>query len=109
MAVREFSYKGKQVSVDQDDDQRAEVKIDGRTFVFSQQGHNLPMWMCDEAYFGAPALDEVVRHLVDYWYIVTDEENTAPPIMGDHGKHEERRKARAKPKRKPARRSGQGH
>jgi hypothetical protein len=36
------------------------------------------MWMCDEAYFASPDLDETIRHIVDVWYIVTDEESKAP-------------------------------
>lgn len=85
MAVRQFSYKGKDVSVDQPDDQHAEVKIEDRTFDFTLHGGSLPMWMCEDAYFGAPELDDVIRHLVDYWYIVTDDENKAAPIDVGHG------------------------
>lgn len=106
MAVREFSYKGKDVSIDQPDDQHAEVKIDDRTFGFSLHGEPLPMWMCDEAYFGAPELDEVIRHLVDYWHVVTDDDNKPPPIDA-HGEGHGggKSKAKAKTKGKSTRRS----
>ncbi len=87
MAIREYSYKGKSVVVDQSDDQRAEVKIEDRSFTFMQHGHGLPMWTCDDAYFAAPELEQSVRHLIDYWHIVTDDEHRAPPLTESHSGH----------------------
>jgi hypothetical protein len=78
VAVREFSYKGKDVKVDQPDDQHADVTIEDRQFAFMQHGDPLAMWMCDEAYFGSPDLTEAIRHIIDYWYIVVDDEHKAP-------------------------------
>jgi hypothetical protein len=78
VAVREFSYKGKDVKIDQPDDQHADVTIDGRAFKFMQHGDPLPMWMCDEAYFASPDLTESIRHIIDYWYIVDDDDAKAP-------------------------------
>ena len=89
MAVREFSYKGKNVKVDQPDDQHADVTIGRRKFSFEQHGDPLPMWMCDESYFGSPDLDETIRHLIDYWYIVDDKDAQAPlpQGLGAHAGH----------------------
>lgn len=85
MAVREFSYKGKNVMIDQPDDQHADVTIEDRTFTFVRHGQGgLPMWMCDDAYFASPELEDAVRHLIDYWYIVTDDEHRAPPLTETH-------------------------
>jgi hypothetical protein len=105
MAVREFSYKGKKVKVDQPDDQHAEVTIDRRKFRFMQHGDPLPMWMCDEAYFASPDLEESIRHIVDYWHIVTDDEHKAPlptDLAKEHTGH-------AAPKKGGGKKSGHDH
>lgn len=81
MSVEEFTYKGKKVAVDRPDDQRAEVKIEDRTFAYMRHAQGgLPMWMCADTYFAAPELEDSIRHLIDYWHIVTDDEHRAPPV-----------------------------
>lgn len=105
MAVREFGYKGKMVSVDETDDDHADVTIEGRSFAFTRHDGALRLWRCEDAYLSSPELDKAVRHLVDYWYIVTDDENKAPPVRAENG-HRRGGRAKAKPKRKPARNSG---
>lgn len=101
MAVREFSYKGRAVTVDQPDEHHADVTIGDRGFAFTQHGDLQPMWRCDDAYFGSPELDVAIRQLVDYWHLVSDDRNRAPvagrePSGGG-------RAAKSKPKRKPSR------
>lgn len=83
MANWKMSYKGRDIGVEQSDEEHAEVTIDDRTFAFTLHDGPLRMWMCDEAYFGAPELPDVIKHLVDYWYVITDEEHKAPAVNAD--------------------------
>jgi hypothetical protein len=76
MSTQEFSYKGKKVTIDQEEE-TATVKIDRKKFNFRLHQGNLPMWKCDAAYLMFPELKDAAKHLIDYWYIVTSP-NTAP-------------------------------
>lgn len=75
--IQRLSYKGMGVVIDFKDDDHAEVKIADRTFGLTRHGGALPAWFCDEAYFMSDDVIDVVRHLIDYWYIVTSPD-TAP-------------------------------
>lgn len=83
MERTKLSYKGKDIDIEYTDDEHAKVTIEGRTFDMVLHEGNLRMWSCDESYFMAPDLIDVAKHMVDYWYIITDP-NTAPP-EGGHG------------------------
>lgn len=75
----EFSYKGVDVAIDFTDEEHehADITIEDRVFPATLHQGNLRMWACDEAYFVSPEITELAKHLIDYWYIITDP-NTAP-------------------------------
>jgi hypothetical protein len=70
-----WNYKGMALTVEYQDEDHAEATVEDRTIAMSRYGGWL--WACDDAYFTPDDLRELVRHLVDYWYIITDP-NTAP-------------------------------
>ena len=94
-----LSYKGFDITIDYKDADHADLKIADRTFAVTRHEGALPAWMCDEAYFSHPEIEQVARHLVDYWYIVTDDESRPPTRSHEHGGEE---------KEKPKKRSGGG-
>lgn len=86
-------YKGRTLVITNNADGTASVDIDGRIFTCTRHhggshgvvsgghGHEhtddatpvgMPMWMCDEAYFGAFDLIDVARHFADYGYMFDD-------------------------------------
>lgn len=79
-----LSYKGMDVVIDYKDEDHAELSIDDRKFPVMRHGGALPMWSCDHAYFMADDIDDLVHHLIDYWYIIIDPD-TAPPEGPGHG------------------------
>lgn len=100
-------YKGFEITIDYKDADHADLKIADRTFAFTRHEGPLPTWMCDEAYFGSPDLEAVARHLVDYWYLVTDEENRPHGSGHAHGgAAKDDKPKRGGGRRKP---SGGGH
>lgn len=104
-------YKGFEITIDYKDADHADLKIADRTFAFTRHEGPLPTWMCDEAYFGSPDLEAVARHLVDYWYVITDDENSPKPTgHGDHGTAGKGDKPkRGGGRRKPNGGGGHGH
>lgn len=85
------TYKGMDFSIEYEDEDHAEVTIGDRTFGLRRhgEGDTIRLWSCDESYFVSDDLYDVVRHLIDYWYIITDP-NTAPPEGPAHGELPER-------------------
>lgn len=79
-----LSYKGMDVVIDYEDDDHAKVTIGEREFTMTRHGGQLAMWACDEAYFMSDDLVGVIRHLIDYWYII-DSPTTAPFEGPHHG------------------------
>ena len=73
MAVIKVNYKGKTLSIDEKDG-TATVEVDGRPFgcMYHEREVGMPMWMCNEAYFGAYDLIELARHFADYGYMFDD-------------------------------------
>jgi hypothetical protein len=106
--AQQLSYKGMDVVIEYENDDHAKVKIGERDFSMTRHpGGPLRMWACDEAYFMSDDLVSVIRHLIDYWYII-DSPDTAPfecphhgelptppggvvsahpPVAGEHGGH----------------------
>jgi len=76
--ITSFEYKGKTVTLDRKDDRNADIVIDNRVFPCMNHGDKFDMWMCPGAFYHPPELSSLGKHLVDYWYILTDP-NTAPP------------------------------
>ena len=105
MADTALSYKGFDITIDYKDADHADLKIADRTFAVTRHEGALPAWMCDEAYFSHPEIEQVARHLVDYWYIITDDERRAPATGHEHGGEEKKPKKRSSGGR---RRSGGG-
>ncbi len=71
MGDAEFMYMGKQIVI-RDAHPNAVVSVDGREFHCHHhhpEDGGLPMWMCDEAYFGSPDINELARHFADYGYM----------------------------------------
>lgn len=83
MKSSKFSYKGMEITLDYQDDDHADIIIEGRKIPAVRHGGNLPSWACPQAYFMTPELPELARHLVDYWYIFTSP-TTAPPMPHGH-------------------------
>jgi hypothetical protein len=79
-----LSYKGMDVVIDYQDEDHAELSIDDRKIPVMRHGGALPMWACEHAYFMADDIDHLIRHLIDYWYVITDP-STAPPEGPGHG------------------------
>ena len=79
-----LSYKGVDYVIDYDDEDHAEVSIDDRKVKLVRHGGQLPMWTCENAYFMSDDIDVLIHHLVDYWYIIVDQ-NTAPAEGPGHG------------------------
>jgi hypothetical protein len=103
-------YKGFDVAIDYKDADHADLKIADRTFALTRHEGPLQPWMCDEAYFGSPDIEDVARHLVDYWYIYSDDENRPPPIGHDaHGGADKPAKPKRGGGRKPRGTGGHGH
>lgn len=67
-----LSYKGMDIALDFEGEDHAEATIGGRTFALMRHGTPLPLWGCEEAYFMSEDVVDVVRHLVDYWYLLDD-------------------------------------
>lgn len=74
MADIEFSYKGTDVAIDFTDEERehADIKIRDRTFPAALHEGPLRAWACNGAYFMSPEIRVLAKHLIDYWYIVSD-------------------------------------
>ena len=69
MKETRFKYKGVEVIV-QDDHPNGTIIVGKRKFnVFHHHAGGLAMWMCDEAYFATPDINELARHFVDYGYM----------------------------------------
>ena len=81
--ITSLEYKGKTITLDRKDDRDADIVIEGRVFPCINHGDKFDMWMCPGAFYHPPELSSLAKHLVDYWYILTDP-NTAPP-SDDHG------------------------
>lgn len=82
--AQQLSYKGMDVVIDFTDDDHAEAKIGKREFSLARHGNGLSLWACDDAYFMSDDPIDVIRHLIDYWYII-DSPDTAPPEGPHHG------------------------
>lgn len=70
MATKEFSYKGKDVRIDEKGDE-AVITIDDLEFGAKLHEGNLPMWSCSESYFMSPDLKGLAKHLADNLDILT--------------------------------------
>ena len=98
-------YKGRLLKITVRGDGTATVDIDGRTFSCTHHtggvhgasqgahasmhgsGHNnepvgLPMWMCDEAYFGSFDLIDLAKHFADFGYMFDDPNRI---VCDEHG------------------------
>jgi len=80
--ITTFEYKGKTITLDRKDDRNADIVIENRVFPCMNHGDKFDMWMRPGAFYHPPELSSLGKHLVDYWYIITDP-NTAPP-SDDH-------------------------
>lgn len=119
MSTREFMYKGKKIVV-RDEHPNAVVSVDGREFAchhhHAESGLN--MWMCEEAYFASPDLDELARHFADYGYMFDDPgrvvvnaagEVVKPGTEGSAPAEPAGKKAAAKKKSAAKKAAGGGH
>lgn len=71
-----FPYKGQDITIHVRGD-IAHVHVDKKVIPCMLHPGNLPMWMCNEAYFGTPDITELARHMADYHYMFNDP-NRAP-------------------------------
>lgn len=69
----QFSYKGKQITITETHPD-AVISVDGRDYkCHHHHGEKgLAMWMCAEAYFMSPDINELARHFADYGYMYDD-------------------------------------
>ena len=67
-------YKGKTITIS-DGHPDAVITVDGRAFTCHHHHADdggMNMWMCDEAYFASPEIEELARHFADYGYMFDD-------------------------------------
>ena len=66
-------------------DGKATVEVDGRPFgcMYHEREVGMPMWMCNEAYFGSFDLIELARHFADYGYMFDDPNRIVCDNAGD--------------------------
>ncbi len=77
MAVQQFSYKGRNVSIDEQDG-KATVTVDNKVqFACHLHTGNISLWSCHTVYFCTPDLRELAKHLVDNVDLLTSPD-TAP-------------------------------
>lgn len=94
MSDAEFMYMGKKVAI-HEEHPNAVVSVDGREFHchhHHEEHGGLPMWMCDEAYFASPDLNELARHFVDYGYMF---DAPGRVVVNDDGQVVDHTKSRA--------------
>lgn len=72
--AQHLSYKGMPVELVFEGDDQAAVTIAGRPFALVRHEGPLRLWACEDAYFMAEDPMDVVRHLVDYWYVIDSPE-----------------------------------
>lgn len=84
MPTKTVSYKGKDITIEQRSDRHAHVTVEGKTFHCDNHGDQFGMWSCPSAFYMPTTLESLAKHLVDYWYILTDP-GTPPPPEGGHG------------------------
>lgn len=98
MTETEFMYMGKQIVI-RNEHPDAVVVVDGREFRchhhHPEEGAGLAMWMCEEAYFMSPELQELARHFADYGYmfdspgrVAVDDQGKVVDQVGHGGGHE---------------------
>jgi uncharacterized membrane protein YgcG len=108
MARQEFSYKGKQIEIDEDHP-HAVIRVDGREFHchhhHREDDKGLAMWMCDEAYFATPDIKELARHFADYGYMFDDPNRV---IVDDEGKVVDKNSKKKTGKGTSGKKSGSG-
>lgn len=84
--ITTFSYKGKEIMLNEKDADSADITIEGRVFPATRMEGAIPHWTCGNAFYMPAELPSLAKHLVDYWYVMTDP-NTAPPIDTNHPGH----------------------
>lgn len=65
-------YKGREFTVDQKNDELADIIIEGRVFRCVQVPGPLSMWHCNQAWYAPTTLEALGRHFIDYWYMFID-------------------------------------
>lgn len=100
MGDTEFLYMGKKIEI-HDEHPNAVVSVDGREFHCHHhhpEAGGLPMWMCDEAYFASPDLNELAMHFADYGYMF---DAPGRVVVNDEGVVVDQTKSRAVGKAAP--------
>jgi hypothetical protein len=114
MAAREFMYKGKTITISEGHPD-AVITVDGREFACHHhhpEGDGLSMWMCDEAYFASPDIEELARHFADYGYMFDHPGRIVVDASGDvvkTGKDQNPSKEPEEPTKKDGGSHGGGH
>lgn len=73
MAKKQMSYKGHAITIDEDGD-RATITIDGEYQAGARlHSKEFPAWMSECAYFMAPDVGRMAKHLVDNFHILTSD------------------------------------
>lgn len=104
MSDAEFLYMGKKIAI-REEHPNAVVSVDGREFHCHHhhpEDGGLTMWMCDEAYFASPELDELARHFADYGYMFDDPGRI---VVNDDGQVVDHTKSRAAGKAAPVKKA----
>lgn len=100
MAAREFMYKGKTITISEGHPDVV-ITVDGREFSCHHhhpEGDGLSMWMCAEAYFASPDVEELARHFADYGYMFDDPGR----VVVDEAGNVVKAASKEKPAKKPA-------
>lgn len=110
MSATEFRYKGKTIAI-REDHPNATVSVNAREFsCHHHHGDNgLSMWMCDEAYFASPDIQELARHFADYGYMFDDPGRIIVDETGQVVRSAGRKRAAKKPSSRGGHGAGGGH